>query len=102
MKLRRSPQTLQVLSEFLKNPKDWQYGYDISRNTELKSGTLYPILMRMAERGFLETRWETAEHGRPQRHMYRLTSGGVQYAREEMPSTARRSQVQPAFSGVKI
>src|SRR5580692_5514967 len=45
MKLRLSPQTLQVLDAFLQAPKDWIYGYDISRNTGLKSGTLYPILM---------------------------------------------------------
>src|SRR5438309_498327 len=63
MKLRLSPQTLQVLDAFLQVPKDWIYGYDISRNTGLKSGTLYPILMRLAERKLLETSWETAEIG---------------------------------------
>ena len=54
MKLRLSPQTLQVLDAFLQAPKDWKYGYDISRNSGLKSGTLYPILMRLAERKLLE------------------------------------------------
>jgi DNA-binding PadR family transcriptional regulator len=101
MKLRRSEQTFLAMREFLQAPKDWQYGYDISRSTGLKSGTLYPILMRMAERGLLETRWETSEPGKPPRHMYRLTSDGVQYVRRELPSTARRSRVRPAFSGVK-
>jgi len=43
MKLRLSPQTLQMLDAFLEVPKDWIYGYDISRNTRLKSGTLHPI-----------------------------------------------------------
>jgi PadR family transcriptional regulator, regulatory protein PadR len=103
MKLRRSPQTLLVLAEFLQTPRDWKYGYDISRNTELKSGTLYPILMRLADRdrALLETRWETSEAGKPPRHMYRLTVAGLQYARQELPSSSRRSRVQPAFSGVK-
>jgi hypothetical protein len=50
MKLRRSPQTVLVLTEFLNRPQAWKYGYDISRNTGLKSGTLYPILMRLARR----------------------------------------------------
>jgi DNA-binding PadR family transcriptional regulator len=50
---------LEVLEAFFQSPKDWKYGYDISRNTGLKSGTLYPILMRLAERRLLETSWET-------------------------------------------
>jgi PadR family transcriptional regulator, regulatory protein PadR len=82
MKLRLSPQTLQVLDAFLHGPKDWKYGYDISRNTGLKSGTLYPILMRLAERKLLETSWETAGVGKPPRHLYRLTADGLRFARE--------------------
>ena len=46
-----------VLAEFLHGEGEWRYGYDISRNTGLKSGTLYPILMRLAEHGMLETSW---------------------------------------------
>jgi DNA-binding PadR family transcriptional regulator len=76
-----SPQTLLVLDAFLDRPEDWKYGYDISRNTGLKSGTLYPILMRMAERALLETEWEQGEPGRPPRHMYRFTPEGLRFAR---------------------
>lgn len=101
MKLRMSPQTAQVLKEFLQVPTEWKYGYDISRDTALKSGTLYPILMRLADRALLETRWETTEVGKPPRHMYRLTASGVQFARQECASNPRRSHVRPAFSGVR-
>jgi PadR family transcriptional regulator, regulatory protein PadR len=91
MKFRLSPQTLQVLDAFLDGPADWKYGYDISRNTGLKSGTLYPILMRLAERKLLETSWETAEPGRPPRHLYRLTADGMRFGREHRmsPSAAQ-------------
>jgi len=82
VKLRLSPQTLRVLDAFLEAPKEWRYGYDISRGTGLKSGTLYPILMRMAERKLLDTSWETLEAGKPPRHLYRLTPDGMQFARE--------------------
>ena len=101
MKLRLSLQTLQVLDAFLQAPKDWKYGYDISRNTSLKSGTLYPILMRLAERKLLETSWETAEIGKPPRHLYRLTPDGLRFARGHRlaPSTGRVARA--AFSGVK-
>ncbi len=101
MKLRRSPQTVLVLTEFLNRPQDWKYGYDISRNTGLKSGTLYPILMRLAQQKLLETRWESLETGKPPRHMYKLTAGGLRYARENITSISKHSVGQPAFSGVK-
>jgi PadR family transcriptional regulator, regulatory protein PadR len=91
-----SPQTIQVLAEFLQRPKDWKYGYDISLITGLKSGTLYPMLMRLAERGLLETQWQDAEPGKPPRHMYRLTADGVHCARERAPSKPAR--VRPAFA----
>jgi len=101
MKLRKSPQTVLVLAEFLQGSREWKYGYDISRNTGLKSGTLYPILMRLAERKLLETRWETAETGKPPRHMYKLTASGLRYAREQAPATATQSFPEPAYGGVK-
>ena len=101
MKLRKSPQTLQVLTEFLHTPSDWKYGYDISRDTGLKSGTLYPILMRLAEHALLETRWESAEPGKPPRHTYKLTADGMQYARQSLPARSRAVRNEPAFSGAK-
>ncbi len=81
MKLRLTAQTIRILNAFLEQPADWKYGYDISRNTGLKSGTLYPILMRLAERSLLETMWEPGEPGKPPRHMYRFTPDGLRFAR---------------------
>jgi PadR family transcriptional regulator PadR len=101
MKLRLSPQTLQVLDAFLRAPSDWKYGYDISRNTGLKSGTLYPILMRLAERKLLETSWETPEIGKPARHLYRLTPDGMRFAREHHLTRSTRRLARAALSGVK-
>jgi PadR family transcriptional regulator, regulatory protein PadR len=101
LKMRRSPQTSLVLAEFLQCREEWRYGYDMSRNTGLKSGTLYPILMRLAEHRLLETSWETTAEGRPPRHMYKLTEDGVRYAREQV--SARTVGVgEPAFGGVGL
>lgn len=99
MKLRLSPQTILVLTEFLQSPQDWKYGYEISRNTSLKSGTLYPILMRLAERKLLETSWEKAEIGKPPRHLYRLTPDGKQFAREHRLSRSMGRLGHAALSG---
>ena len=98
MKLRLSLQTLQVLDTFLQTPGDWTYGYDISRITGLKSGTLYPILMRLAERKLLETSWEIVEIGKPPRHMYRLTKYGVQFAREWVDAHSKTPLGQPVMN----
>ncbi len=87
---RMSRQTLAVLVRLLAEPSFWRYGYDLSRETALKSGTLYPILMRLTENSWLETRWEEAEPGRPPRHMYRLTTSGLQQARRFVAEAAAR------------
>ena len=79
----RSRQTLQVLAALLKQPAEWRHGYDLTKQTELPSGTLYPILMRLAEQGLLEDTWQPSDTpGRPPRHAYRLTAAGITAARE--------------------
>ena len=76
-----SPQTLRVLLLLLEEPTAWHYGYEISQRTGLLSGTLYPILIRLADQGWLETRWAEPERlGRPARHTYRLTAEGARAA----------------------
>jgi DNA-binding PadR family transcriptional regulator len=80
---RPSPQTAAVLCALVAQPAEWRYGYDLGRQVGLKAGSLYPILVRLADRGLLEARWE--EHaeglaGRPPRHLYRLTSTGRELA----------------------
>ncbi|HEV2983987.1 MAG TPA: PadR family transcriptional regulator [Vicinamibacterales bacterium] len=99
--LRLSAQTIQVLDTFLEAPKEWRYGYDISRDTGLKSGTLYPILMRLAGNKLLETCWQTNEAGKPPRHMYRLTPDGLRSAREHMRAFTLRRPQRAAFGGAK-
>ena len=86
-----SPQTIRVLRLLLEEPTAWHYGYEISQRTGLKSGTLYPILIRLADQGWLETRWaESERQGRPARHTYRLTPAG---AREASTLVAKGQQV---------
>jgi PadR family transcriptional regulator PadR len=73
-----SAQTLAVLAEFCATPSRWRHGYGIARDTGLKSGTLYPVLIRLADRGLVEACWEDEQPaGRPRRHLYRLTPEGL-------------------------
>ena len=97
---RLSPQTLRVLERFIEQPAAWRYGYELSRETGLKSGTLYPILMRLAKYSLLETKWVTTEDGVPPRHTYRLTPSGAELVRAKFAeSRATLKSRRPAFSG---
>src|SRR4051794_24378166 len=90
-----SPQTLSLVTLLLADPQRWRYGYDLSRETALASGTLYPILMRLTEQKLLETSWEPSdEPGRPQRHLYRLTADGAALAQQRL--AARAPKTRPA------
>ena len=69
-----------VLRALAADPAAWRYGYELGRQVGLKAGSLYPILIRLADRKLLETRWETPPPGRPARHLYRLTPAGLELA----------------------
>ena len=97
-KPRISPETLLVLERFVERPTDWRYGYELSRLTGLKSGTLYPILMRLEKHSLLEACWVATEDGGPPRHTYRLTPNGLELARTKLAEARPRVLVrQPAF-----
>ena len=79
-----SRQTRALLAVLLECPQTWRHGYDLSKETGLRSGTLYPLLMRLSEQGLLEGRWQEAERaGLPPRHVYRLTVAGLALARDQ-------------------
>jgi DNA-binding PadR family transcriptional regulator len=87
-----SKQTLAVLDALASRPGAWLYGLEIARATGLKSGTIYPILIRCAEGGLLQSKWlRPAEPGRPPRHAYRILPKGMaalESARAVGPSLA--------------
>ena len=86
---RFSAQTLSVLAALCEEPSQWRHGYALAEQTGLKSGTLYPISIRLAERGLVEACWqEEPAPGRPRRHLYRLTVPGLATAMEVTASAA--------------
>lgn len=95
-----SPQTRRLLAEMESQPQAWRHGYDLSKATGLKSGTLYPLLIRLNEQKFLEAEWrQPLQPGRPARHAYRLTATGLVLARNQPTAAPKRSR--PSVSGVK-
>src|SRR3954467_5261397 len=103
---RPSPQTVKLLDALAADPSEWRYGYELGQEVGLKSGSLYPILMRLCDRGSLEARGETdAPPGRPPRHLYRLTATGLLLAAEWAPvpvrSFGRPQQLQVGPRGAR-
>ena len=82
-----SAQAVKVLRALAADPARWRYGYDLTAEVHLKSGSLYPILVRLADRGLLETSWEPGQGSRPPRHLYRLSLAGREYV-AALPVTA--------------
>jgi PadR family transcriptional regulator PadR len=97
---RFSTQTLSLLAALEANPTAWRHGYELAKETGLRSGTLYPVLIRLADRGLVEARWEDEQPaGRPRRHRYRLTPDGLAATRaplSEPPSQPQRRKIAAA------
>jgi len=90
-----SSQTVAVLHALKGSGHSWSYGYDLSKVTGLKSGTLYPILTRLDDEGWLENKWEqSSEPGRPPRHLYRLTAAGSVEASQALKTVVAKARAQ--------
>lgn len=93
---RLSAQTLSVLAALREEPSQWHHGYALAKLTGLKSGTLYPILIRLADRGLVEACWQDEpQPGRPRRHLYRVTADGLATA-------APVAQAESARPGTRV
>jgi PadR family transcriptional regulator, regulatory protein PadR len=86
-KVRLSGPTLTVLNYFMSDIAHSRSGAEIHLATNVGSGTLYPLLLRLEEAGWLKSEWETidpAEEGRPRRRYYTITGAGQRAAREAL------------------
>ncbi|MGN9804345.1 PadR family transcriptional regulator [Micromonospora sp. L32] len=92
-----------VLAALLAEPDAARYGLDLMRATGLPSGTLYPVLHRLQDAGWLTADWEEVEPaaaGRPARRYYLLTAEGVTAARQALAELrALAPRTGPALSG---
>ena len=98
---RPSPQTVKVLDSLAADPAVWRYGYELGVEVGLQSGSLYPILVRLCDRGLLDARWEeTPPAGRPPRHLYRLSAEGLEHATAlARPVGKRDARPRPELRG---
>ncbi len=90
-----------VLAVLLAAPQDDHYGHALMRASTLSSGTLYPILARLTEAGWVSKRWENVDPatGAPRaRAYYRLTADGLATARQRLAEL--RVHTRPAATGL--
>jgi PadR family transcriptional regulator PadR len=93
-----SPQMVAVLHALDERAGEHRHGYELCRALDLKAGTVYPLLIRLAERGLVETEWEQdPPQGRPARHLYRLSATGqelVAQLRQDAASAHRAGRAR--------
>ena len=85
-----------VLQALTDEPGQERYGLEIVQATGLMPGTIYPILARLEQAGWLHSEWEVLdEHqaGRPRRRYYRLTADGATAAATAPPRTAPATRI---------
>lgn len=61
------------------------------RLLNISSGSLYPILMRLENDGFISSKWEEEDPrdlGRPRRRLYRICGKGEKLLREALADLA--------------
>lgn len=91
--MRMSSTTLAVLAAFLNAAPAPRYGLELMKEADVKSGSLYPILDRLEDEGWVVGEWEetTAQAaGRPRRRYYQLTAQGVVSATQEVQRARAR------------
>ncbi|MER6353831.1 PadR family transcriptional regulator [Streptomyces sp. NPDC001634] len=95
---RMTLQTQLVLRALLEDPARQRYGLELCELAGLPSGTIYPILARLEQVGWLDSTWEDPalyqDAGRPRRRFYRITEQGAEQARDAL-ARAYRSRKKP-------
>ncbi|MFG3231698.1 PadR family transcriptional regulator [Streptomyces antibioticus] len=77
--MRKTHALIQVILALMEDPEGRHWGYELSKQSGVRSGVLYPMLRRMLEDGWLEDGWEDPSEisdKRPPRRYYKLSGEG--------------------------
>ena len=94
-------QTLTVLAAMLDDQSGQHFGYELMKQTQLLSGSIYPILARLENDGLLTSAIEEIDpkvEGRRARRYYTLTGHGIKTARDEVRQA--QTALQPRLAGL--
>lgn len=88
-----TPKMARVLKVFLEDPGQPRYGYELMKVTGMPSGSLYPMLAKFEEAGWLTRGKENIDPraaGRPPRMHYTITGAAVSAARVQLAALSER------------
>lgn len=97
--MRKTHALVQVAMALLDKPADRHWGYELSKQTGVRSGVLYPMLTRMLDEGWVEDGWEdptTIRDKRLPRRYYELTNEG----RLALGAVLRDASHDARFAGI--
>jgi PadR family transcriptional regulator PadR len=98
---RMTLQTQLVLRALLAEPAAQRYGLQLCEETGLPNGTVYPIVARLEQAGWVVSSWEDpvkhVTRGTPPRRYYRLTDEGAEQAREALARARPKKQPRPGL-----
>lgn len=95
-----TPKMAKILKVFLEDPHQERYGFELMKLTGMASGSLYPMLARLEEAGWLTRGKESVDPhaiGRPLRVNYTITGAAVTVARLQL--AALSEQYRPPAAG---
>jgi PadR family transcriptional regulator, regulatory protein PadR len=101
-----TPRLAKLLRVFLEDPAQPHYGYELMRETGLKSGSLYPGLIMLEKHGWLTAGKEDIDPhvaGRPPRRSYTITAEAAAAARTRLAALSEAFRppalARPALEG---
>ena len=95
-----SPNAARLIAAFLHTPHGHFYGYELLQETGMKSGSLYPVLGRFEDLGWIRGEMQQSPGGRPPRRIYVLDPEGAAVAQKALDRFIERKQLTIAELGV--
>lgn len=90
---------VQLALALMSDPTGQHWGYQLSKESGVRSGVMYPLLSRMLAEGWLEDGWEEAggaNRKRPPRRYYTLTDEG----RIELGAVLQQAKADKRFAPI--
>jgi PadR family transcriptional regulator PadR len=99
--MRKTHSLVQLAIALMSDPTSKHWGYELSKQSGIRSGVMYPLLTRMLDEGWLADGWEEADPSkkkRPARRYYTLTDKG----RFELGALMQSAQTERRFAPIFV